>query len=223
MTEARHLSLKHAARLPEDASNGQRHPTIIALHGRGSDQADLLALAPYLDDRLLWISPRAPLDLEGGFEWYRLASIGQPDQATFDEALKTLERFIDEAVAAYPVDPQRLYLLGFSQGSMLGQAFTLIRPGKVAGIAAHSGYLPLTSTRAGGQIDEAGIAGKPILMLHGTQDQVIPVAWARQARDYLVSLAAEVEYYEFPMGHNVSDRSLAAADQWFSKQLEKAE
>ena len=64
------LSLHHLARVPAHAA--ATCPTVICLHGRGSNEADLIGLAPYLDKRLLWISPRAPLDLMGGYEWYRL-------------------------------------------------------------------------------------------------------------------------------------------------------
>ncbi len=71
------LSLKHLTRLP--LRGAASHPAIICLHGRGSHEGDLISLAPYLDDRLLWISPRAPLDLMGGYEWYRLEGIGIHD------------------------------------------------------------------------------------------------------------------------------------------------
>ncbi|MEK7326486.1 MAG: hypothetical protein AAB217_14645 [Chloroflexota bacterium] len=67
------LSLKRLTRLPTGAAAS--HPAIICLHGRGSHEGDLISLASYLDDRLLWIGPRAPLDLMGGYEWYRLEGI----------------------------------------------------------------------------------------------------------------------------------------------------
>lgn len=213
------LSLVQRTRVP--AGDGP-YPTVIALHGRGSDEADLLGLAPYLDDRLLWISPRAPLSLEGGYEWYRLPAVGQPDQATFNAALSTLKRFIDEAAQAYPIDPRQLYLLGFSQGGMLAYAHGLSHPGSVAGVVAHSSYIPLKSLLAAPVgLDLPGVAGKPFAIVHGTQDPMIPVRWAREARDYLTQAGADVTYHEFPMAHNVSDRSLAAIDYWMQNQLEK--
>ena len=75
------LSLTHLTRFPARAADS--HPAIICLHGRGSNESDLISLAPYLDDRLLWISPRAPLDLMGGYEWYRLEGIGVPNQPSW--------------------------------------------------------------------------------------------------------------------------------------------
>lgn len=208
------LSLKHLTRFP--AHRTEAAPTVICLHGRGSHEADLIGLAPYLDDRLLWISPRAPLDLMGGYEWYRLEGIGAPSQATFDAALEALDRFITEAVAAYPVDAQRLFLLGFSQGTMMSYALALTQPRRVAGVVAQSGYIPLSS---GITVDEAGVRSKPFILTHGIYDPLIPVAWAREARETLVRLGADVEYHEFPMEHSVSDPSIAAIARWMKKQL----
>ena len=215
MIQAPKLSLKHLARLPPRADGSA--PTVIALHGRGSNEADLIGLAPYLDRRLLWISPRAPLDLMGGYEWYRLKDIGDPDQATFDAAVETLDRFVAEAAAAYPVDRQRLFLLGFSQGSMMSYSFALAQPGRVAGVIAQSGYIPLTP---GLKVDTDALKGKPFILTHGTYDPIIPVQWGREARDYLTQAGADVEYHEFPMGHNVSDQSIAAIGAWVERRLD---
>ncbi len=217
------LSLEHLARFPERADGARQRPAVLALHGRGSDAGDLLGLAEFLDERLLWIAPRAPLALDGGFEWYRLAQVGVPDQPSFEAALRGLERFVGEALAAYPIDPRRLYLLGFSQGSMMSYAFALTQPGRVAGVIAHSGYIPLAALEAAARIDAAGLRGKPFIIAHGARDRMIPVQWAQAARDSLRGWGADVQYHEFPIDHHVSDRSLAAIDGWLQAQLDKAE
>lgn len=210
------LSLRHRARVP--AGPGP-HPTIFALHGRGSHEEDLLGLAEHLDGRLLWISPRAPLPLGGGYAWYHLQALGVPDQPSFTEALGTVARFGREAAAAYPVDPQRVYWLGFSQGGMMAYSLTLSQPALVSGMIAHSSYLPLAALEAATTIDTAGARGKPILALHGTHDPIIPLAWAQAARDYVTALGADVTYQEFPITHTISAASLAAVDHWLQDQL----
>jgi len=209
------LSLIHLTRLPAGAAAS--HPAIICLHGRGSHEGDLISLAPYLDDRLLWISPRAPLDLMGGYEWYRLEGIGVPDQPSFDTAMETLDRFITEAVAEYPVDPQKLFLLGFSQGSMMSYSFALTQPGRLAGVIAQSGYIPLN---AGLKIDEAGVKGKPFIITHGTYDPLIPVQWGRDGYNYLKGIGADAEFHEFPMEHNVSEESIGVIGEWMKPKID---
>lgn len=217
------LSLVHRVQRPASAPNDYDtlHPTLLALHGRGSDEGDLLGLAPYLDDRLLWLSARAPLTLEGGYEWYRPPSAGSPVARHFAESLEALEQFVEESVTAYPVDPRRLYVLGFSQGTYMAYALALTRPGRVAGVIAHSGALPIQTIGAARAVDGAALRGKPVLVVHGTQDRTIPLARAHEARAFLEAAGADLEYHEYPMGHNVSDATLAAMDGWLQQQLDR--
>jgi phospholipase/carboxylesterase len=166
---------------------------------------------------LLWISPRAPLLLgPGSYEWYRVRTIGVPDPAQVQSALETIDRFVGEILFAYPIDPQELFLLGFSQGSILSMCYTLGRPNRVAGVVAQSGYIPSNIDL---QIDEAGAKGKPFLLTHGQQDTVIPVEWARASRDRLQELGVDLSYHEFQMGHSVSMESLAVIHAWLDRQL----
>jgi phospholipase/carboxylesterase len=211
------LSLVHRTLIPRKG-NGP-YPTVIALHGRGSEEGDLLGLAPYLDDRLLWISPRAPLELGPGYEWYRLEGIGQPVEPTFATAVKQTAQFIDEALAAYPVDRQRVFLFGFSQGGMMSYAHAISRPEISNGVMIHSSYLPLPSIQLAGPVKLDAVRGKPFLVLHGQHDPLIPVARGRQARDWLHEAGADVTYHEYPMGHTVSEHSIAAMNDWLSARL----
>jgi predicted peptidase len=114
------LSLHHLVRFPGSFQNQEPnslYPTILALHGRGSNEQDLIELASHLPDDVLWISPRAPLILgPDSYEWYRVRVIGRPDPEQVVSALETIDHFIDEILSIYPVDPQKLFLLGFNQG-----------------------------------------------------------------------------------------------------------
>jgi phospholipase/carboxylesterase len=218
--EAKQLSLPHLIEFPPSLPRPEleaRYPAILALHGRGSNEADLIGLAPHLPQGPLWISPRAPLTLgPGSFEWYRVRVIGKPEPEQLFSAIELLDRFVDEILAAYPIDPARFFLLGFSQGSLLSMCYTLMHPARVAGVIAQSGYIPNGVEL---EIDEEGIKGKPFILTHGEQDTLLPVEWARASRDRLQELGADVEYHEFQMGHTVSMESLAAINQWLERQL----
>ena len=213
------LSLHHETRFPASHSPtaDSDYPTILALHGRGSNEHDLIGLAPYLPQDFLWISPRGTFTLgPNSFEWFQITQIGKPDPVRLAYALNTIDSFIDEIIANYPVDTNKLYLLGFSQGSIVSMSYTLSKPKRVAGVIAQSGYIPHES---GLQIDETGIKNKPFLVTHGIQDPLLPVGWARRSRDILQNLETDVEYYEFNMGHQVSEESLAVINTWLEKQI----
>ena len=218
------LSLHHLVHFPDSSQlpeSSPRYPTILALHGRGSNEQDLLGLAPHLPDGLLWISPRAPHKLgNAAYEWYRVQVIGKPDPEKIVLALETIDHFIDEILSAYPIDPQKLFLLGFSQGSLLSMCYALGRPYRIAGVIAQSGYIPNGAPNsADWQIKESNVKDKPFILTHGEQDTMIPIDWARTSRDLLQKLGVYLSYYEFQMGHQVNMESLAVISKWLEKQL----
>ena len=218
--EPQKLSLHHLIQFPASAQSQKSDilsPTILALHGRGSNEDDLIGLAPHLPDSLLWISPRAPLKLgSDSYEWYRVRIIGRPDPEHVTSALETIDHFIDEILAAYPVDPQKLFLLGFSQGSLLSMCYALTHPSRVSGVIAQSGYIP---SHLSLEIDESGVKDKPFILTHGEQDTMLPIEWARASRDRLQTLRVDLTYHEFQMGHTVSMDSLEVISTWLEKQL----
>ena len=212
------LSLHHLTHFPASPSPkaDSVYPTILALHGRGSNESDLIGLAPYLPQNFFWISPRGTFTLgPDSFEWFQITQIGKPDPTRLANALSTLDTFIDEIIANYPVDKNKLYLLGFSQGSIMSMSYTLTKPQRIAGVIAQSGYIPHES---GLQIDESGIKNKPFILTHGIQDSMLPVDWARRSRDTLQKLETNLEYYEFNMGHQVTEESLIVINKWLEKQ-----
>lgn len=213
------LALHHLTHFPASpsAEADSVYPTILALHGRGSNENDLIGLAPYLPQKYLWISPRGTFTLgPNSYEWFQITQIGKPDPTRLANALNTLDTFIDEIIANYPVDKNKLYLVGFSQGSIMSMSYALTKPQRVAGVIAQSGYIPHES---GLQIDTAGIKNKPFILTHGIQDPMLPVDWARRSRDTLQKLETNLEYHEFNMGHQVSEESLAVINSWLGKQI----
>lgn len=219
--ESKQLSLVHLVQYPAtyNKNAGAKYPTILALHGRGSNEEDLVGLASYLPDDFLWISPRGTFELgPDGYEWFQVIQIGKPDPIRLANAIETVDHFIEELIDSYPVDTNRLYLLGFSQGTVISLSYALTKPQRVAGVIAQSGYVPQES---GLQIDEAGVKNKPFILTHGIQDQLLPVAWARRSRSTLEQLGVNVEYHEFNMGHQITAESLEVVSAWLEKQLRK--
>jgi phospholipase/carboxylesterase len=217
---SKQLSLHHLVRFPVSFRNqkpNSSYPTILALHGRGSNEKDLIELAPHLPEGLLWISPQAPLVLgPDSHEWYRVRVIGRPEPEQVLSALETIDHFVDEILSIYPVDPQKLFLFGFSQGSILSMCYALSHPSRIAGVVAQSGYIP---NGVDLDIHEGDIKNKPFILTHGEQDTMLPVDWARASRDRLQRVGVDLTYHEFQMGHSVSMESLAVVSAWLAKQL----
>lgn len=218
------FALTHLARQPGAGSGPP--PLLILLHGVGSNEQDLFSLAPYLDRRLLILSARAPYPMmPGAYAWFELVytaagSVFARDPQQVERSRALLAEFIGQAVAGYGADAARVYLLGFSQGAMMSSMVALSRPDLVAGAALMSGRIPPEVRPLVAPPER--LAGRPFLVIHGTQDPVLPVQDGRASRDLLATLPVELTYQEYPMGHEVSPASLAEVARWLSAQIDRS-
>jgi phospholipase/carboxylesterase len=212
-TDSQSLSLVHRYQ-PASQSSPNGTPMLILLHGVGSNEDDLFGLAPYLDPRFSIVSARAPLPHSfGGYAWFDVQFT--PDGILFDEAQaeqssRLLLKFIDDVRAAYV--PAQVFLVGFSQGAIMSAGVLLRSPAAISGAVLMSGRVPEVSEVADGD----ALRGKPVLMTHGTYDEVLPVEFGREGNARLAGLGLDVAYREFPMGHQVSEESLEAVDEWLA-------
>ena len=209
-------SLEHAVYYPP--RKAEKYATVVALHGRGTDENDLIPLVRSLGltDALL-IAPRAPGPFEfgGGFAWYDVSQEGVPEPQTFGASLGLLGRFMDEIRIGYPVDRQRFILLGFSQGTVMAYSVALLDPPSFLGVAALSGYVPQRFDLP--LIEE--LRGLSVFVSHGVYDEVIPVHLARASAELLKRAGARVEYREYPMGHEVSEETVRELSAWVKNLL----
>jgi phospholipase/carboxylesterase len=210
-------SLEHLMFLP--TSGGKNLPTLIALHGRGTNENDLVPVILALEiSDLLLISPRAPFRFPyGGYAWYELGQEAIPEPETLQTSMELLRKFVEEVKAGYPVDPERLILLGFSQGTMMAYATALANPERFRGIVALSGYMPIRSNLS---LQLNNLAGFPVFISHGSSDQIISVRYGREAAKLLTDGGAEVTYHEYPMGHEIREETIRDIKKWVRETLD---
>jgi phospholipase/carboxylesterase len=213
------FSLNHA--LYPARRGSAPHPGLLLLHGRGTDEHDLLPLARDLDSRLFTVAARAPLQFPwGGFAWYELdpTGVGSPDKESIKRSLELLRRFVGEILDAYPIDPRSLFVGGFSMGAAMSAALALAEPQRIAGAAILSGYVPL---EAGLPLRPDNAVGLPIFEAHGALDQTIPIRWGRASRDYLLSTPVDLTYREYPIGHGVDPQELRDLGAWLRGAIDR--
>jgi len=207
--------LEHIVVYP--SSKSETYPTIIALHGRGANGSDLLSLVESVSGKdTLVVAPQAPFPFQfgGGFAWYDMGQDWTPHPSTFGTSLDLLRNFLVQVKAGYPVDPTKLVLLGFSQGTVMCYAAGLLEPSSVRGIAALSGYIPLRSSLP---LTLDGLKGFEVFISHGTYDEVIPTKYGHEASELLRNAGATVSYHEYLMGHEVSEETIIDLARWFKK------
>jgi phospholipase/carboxylesterase len=117
-----------------------------------------------------------------------------------------LDAYINIELTKRGLDDARLALVGFSQGTMAALHVALRRAKPCAGVLGFSGRLIGEETLAG----EIG-SRPPVLLIHGTADEVLPIQSMREAKDRLEALGIAVEAHERPgLGHGIDEFGLAA-------------
>lgn len=210
MTLTRHndLALQYLATVPSGRSAEQAMPLVIVLHGRGSDMNDLAELAALIDspegDRFVF--PNAPKPLEVypgmsyGFTWF---DGWPPTRSSFATSRDLLLRFIEQLLERYATPDGKVILCGFSQGAMMSLDVGFRTPKPLAAVVAMSGALYEEDPP-----DFSARRDTPVLIIHGTADDMIPVIAARRTRRVLEERGLAPEYHEFPMGHQVTEESM---------------
>jgi phospholipase/carboxylesterase len=216
------LSLTHLFQPARHPADGQP-PLLILLHGYGSNERDLIGLAPYLDPRFQIVSARAPYMLmPDGYAWFELGWTATDITINFQQAEQSralLIGFRAEVLAAYGGDPARVYLLGFSQGAIMSASVTLTDPELIAGTVLMSGRVPAEIRPQIASPER--LAGKPFLVVHGAADTVLPIQNGRASRAILAELPVELTYREYPMAHEISAQSLADVTAWLTERLDE--
>lgn len=196
--------LQYVQQVPSGQPDDAELPLVIVMHGRGADANDLADIAPYLDNGYRFLFPNAPKPFEMypgmpfGYTWFD----GWPaEPESFRESRQLILDLLDYALEQHPTPPGKVIVCGFSQGGMmaLDTGFRTEKP--IAGIVCMSGAL---------NEDELPALKRPIpvLVIHGTDDDVIPVVNARRTRAVLEEHGIDTTYQEFPMGHQVTEESL---------------
>ena len=193
------------------ASGGKPTRLVILLHGLGADGNDLIGLAPYwapLLPEAEFLSPNAPFPCDMapyGYQWYGSQDRSPGAQlAGVRAAAPILDAFIDEALAERSLDDDALALVGFSQGSVMSLFVGPRRAKPPAGIVGYSGRLVAPDLLAG------ELRSRPrVLIVHGTEDPLVPFAALAEAEVGLKAAGIPVESLSCPgIGHSIDEEGL---------------
>ncbi|AZF15832.1 alpha/beta hydrolase [Pseudomonas sp. R3-18-08] len=213
------LPLSYLEQTQGDARN---QPLVIFLHGFGSNEQDLFGIKDALPSTWTYLSVRAPMPVEPhGFRWFtKTPGDGDYDGVTADlqSSARLLEDFVAKATAKYHTEPDRVFLVGFSQGAIMSYEVGLRRPELVRGIAALSGSV-LPVLKAELKPNEA-LDKLAIFIGHGTLDQALPYASGTRANEVLEGIGLKPQFHGYPgMNHTISEAEIQDLKAWLEKSL----
>ena len=173
---------------------------MLMVHGRGAQAEDILTLAAQLDQPgFSYLAPQAV-----GNTWYpnRFLDSIESNQPWLASALLTVGDVLAKITLA-GIPPERIMLLGFSQGACLTLEFAARNARRYGGLVGLSGALigPDDMPRN----YKGSLAGTPVFLGCSDVDFHVPKERVTQAADVLRHLGGKVTERLYPnMDHSVN-------------------
>ena len=189
----------------EPASSAGSTPLLL-LHGTGGDENDLLGLGKMISPGSALLSPRGRVLEHGMPRFFRRLAEGVFDEDDVRRRANELADFVVAARSRYGLAAP--IALGYSNGANIAAAVLLLRPDVLAGAILLRAMVPLR------QAPTTDLAGKPVLIVSGKSDPIIPRDNSARLATMLQQAGAEVQHRTLPVGHQLSQADLTLAKAW---------
>jgi phospholipase/carboxylesterase len=175
-------------------------PLLVLMHGRGSHEHDLFALAPALPDETVVASLRAPLALGDAFTWFPPGPSGDPSRAAADAAAIAVLEWLDTVPAAAGIG-----LLGFSQGGVMAIHLMRHAPERFAAYVNLAGFSVAGELPSDARLESLR---PPVFWGRDPADPVIPAAAVERTAEWLPSRSTLTARLYPGIGHSISREEL---------------
>ncbi len=202
-----------------EATSGPPTHLAVMLHGVGADAASFHDIARRMSTTLpnvTFLTPdgfhrfdQAPT----GRQWFSTVGLDDANRAVrVREAGLEVSRWIDAQLDARKLGHERLVVVGFSQGSILGGYLALHRSPSPAAVVMFSGRIADDQTVIPGSVTT------PVFLAHGTSDPVIPVSVVEPSVRALEAWGAKVEKHVYPgLAHSIAPDELREAEEFLAR------
>jgi phospholipase/carboxylesterase len=184
---------------------------LLALHGTGGDERNLLPLARMISPHSAVLSPRGRVLENGMPRFFRRLAEGVFDLEDLERRTRELDGFVDEAAEKYGFERGRLVALGYSNGANIAASLLLTRDHPLGGAILLRPMVPFEPPAV------PDLAGTPVLLSGGAEDPIVPQASTERLATLLRQAGAEVTLTWVPTGHGLVQSEITDAAEWFAR------
>jgi phospholipase/carboxylesterase len=185
--------------------------SLLLLHGTGGDENDMVPLAEAILPGAGIVSPRGQVIENGAPRFFRRFAEGVLDVEDWRERSQALADFVASICAQHEISPRTLFAVGYSNGANIAQGLLLLRPEVLAGAVL---FRPMFVTD---DIPAKDLGGRPILLLGGSHDPIIPADDLPQVAQQLDKRGAHVTVKTVQASHGLVQEDIILARRWLNR------
>jgi phospholipase/carboxylesterase/glyoxalase family protein len=190
------------------ASDPNSKLIVLALHGTGGDESDLIPLAEMLVPGAAILSPRGKVLENGMPRFFRRLREGVFDFEDVKFRARELVEFIASAAAAYQFDAANLMAVGYSNGANIAAAILLLHPGAISRAVLLRSMVPIEPEHP------PNLEGAAVFMAAGRRDPIIPPAETQRLAAMLREYGAQISLEWNDADHRLATSDIQAARKW---------
>jgi phospholipase/carboxylesterase len=192
-----------------EPATGAGSSPLLLLHGTGGDENDLLGLGKMISPGSALLSPRGRVLEHGMPRFFRRLGEGVFDEEDVGRRALELGDFVADARQRHGLAAP--VAVGFSNGANIAAALLLLKPDVLAGAILLRAMVPLSAP------PKTELAGKPVLLLSGQGDPIVPASNSARLAELLLQAGAGVTHKILPAGHQLSQADVTLARDWIGK------
>ena len=192
--------------IPADETPPRR--VLLLLHGTGGNENDMIPLGRDLDPSAALLSLRGNVLENGMPRFFRRLAEGIFDEEDVVRRANELADFIPAVAVKHEFDPERLTVVGYSNGANIAAAVLLLRPAVIKSAILLRAMVPLTPATG------PDLTGTRALICSGTRDPIIPVENAERLAAMLRDAGTDLTLRFEEAGHQLVFDEITAAKNW---------
>lgn len=192
---------------------------LLLLHGTGGDENDLLGLGRMISPGFALLSPRGRVLEHGMPRFFRRLAEGVFDEQDVRRRTLELGDFVADARQRYGIAAP--VAVGFSNGANIAAALLLLKPDVLSGAILLRAMVPLSDPPKFNLL-KPELGGKPVLLLSGQADPIVPASNSARLAALLSEAGARVSHKVLPVGHQLSQADVTLARDWISNAAAEA-